>query len=60
MLDKTFSIVVNGVIVNSSGQFLVARRASNDDHEAGMWTTPGGTLEAQGEVHNVIEETLRR
>lgn len=59
-VNKIFNVIVNGVIVNSKNQILIARRASDDDHEAGMWTTPGGKLEVNGEVHNVIEETLKR
>lgn len=55
-----FSVVVNGVIINDDGKALIARRASKDDHEPGMWTTPGGTLEVEGEAHNVIEGTLHR
>lgn len=58
--NKSFNIVVNGVIVNDENRILIAKRASDDDHEAGMWTTPGGTLEVIGEKHDVIEETLTR
>jgi len=58
--NKNFNVVVNGVIVDKKGRMLIARRASDDDHEAGMWTTPGGTLEVDGEEHGVIEETLSR
>jgi 8-oxo-dGTP diphosphatase len=59
-LNKDFNIVVNGVIYNEKGQLLLARRSSKDDHEAGMWTTPGGTLEVNGENFQIIEETLQR
>jgi len=59
-INKSFNIVVNGVILNKKKQILIARRSSEDDHEAGMWTTPGGTLEIDGEEHGVIEKALRR
>jgi 8-oxo-dGTP diphosphatase len=55
-----FNIVVNGVIFNEQDQVLIAKRASNDDHEPGMWTTPGGTLESTGEAFSIIEKTLKR
>jgi 8-oxo-dGTP diphosphatase len=55
-----YSVVVNGVILNDTGKVLIAQRANKDDHEPGMWTTPGGTLEAIGEEFGVLEDTLKR
>ncbi len=55
-----YNIVVNGVIFNNEGKILIAQRASKDDHEPGMWTTPGGTVEDGDEEFNIVEATLQR
>lgn len=55
-----FSVVVNGVVIDKNGKAIIAKRAAKDDHEPGKWTTPGGTMEADGEVYDAVGSTLRR
>ncbi len=58
--DKTHLILVNAV-VEKDGQILISQRSLEETHMPGKWTIPGGKIErTQGDVWNIIEETLKR
>lgn len=59
-VDKTHLVLVNAV-VEKEGKILVSQRSFEETHEPGKWTIPGGKVErTQGDVWNVIEETLAK
>ncbi len=49
--------VAVGVIVNSLGDILIARRAS-DAHQGGLWEFPGGKVEAGEGVREALAREL--
>jgi 8-oxo-dGTP pyrophosphatase MutT (NUDIX family) len=58
--SKVHSVIVNGVIF-SGDKVLVSQRSTEEDHEPGKWTIPGGKIEGtEGDVFNIIEKTLAR
>ncbi|PIR25789.1 MAG: hypothetical protein COV41_02675 [Candidatus Brennerbacteria bacterium CG11_big_fil_rev_8_21_14_0_20_43_10] len=58
--DKTHLVLVNA-IVEKDGKILVSQRSWEETHEPGKWTIPGGKVErTEGNVWNVIEETLKK
>lgn len=62
-------VVITGIIVKG-GKYLITRRSPNKKRFPGMWTVPGGKLEADDYLklpkdteyywYNVLERTLRR
>lgn len=62
-------VVITAIIVKN-GKYLITRRDKNKKRFAGMWTVPGGRLEAKDYLelprdtehywYNVLERTLRR
>jgi 8-oxo-dGTP diphosphatase len=58
--DKTHLILVNAV-VEKDGKILVSQRSFEETHQPGSWTVPGGKVErTEGNVWNIIEETLKK
>ncbi len=58
--DKTHLILVNA-IVEKDDKILISQRSMEETHEPGRWTIPGGKVErTEGDVWNVIEETLSK
>lgn len=53
-----FKVIVKGW-VKKDGKYLLAKRGNTEAHHAGVWSLPGGNIDA-GEVDHVIEETLKR
>ncbi len=63
MLNRNYSILVNGVIYNDDGKILISQRAFSEKHAAGKWTIPGGKVEndtRNTEIFNILEKTLKR
>lgn len=57
---KLHSVIVNAVIFNGD-KVLVSQRSLEEAHEPGKWTIPGGKVErTEGDVFNIIEDTLAR
>lgn len=50
-----FEVVITAIVVKD-GKFLVTRRTLTNKRFPGMWTVPGGKLE----TNNVLEQVLRR
>jgi 8-oxo-dGTP diphosphatase len=58
--NKTHLVLVNAV-VEKDGKILVSQRSFEETHQPGSWTVPGGKVEkTQGDVWNIIEETLKK
>ncbi|MDD4662072.1 MAG: NUDIX domain-containing protein [Candidatus Pacebacteria bacterium] len=54
------SIIANALIVKDR-KILISQRGSNEKHDPLKWTIPGGKVEqTQGNVWNILEETLKR
>ena len=72
MVDKNLNhyVVVTGIIVNSEGKYLIAKRADWEKAFPGRWTVPGGKLEVLDYVlkkkdtehhwYNVCEDLLKK
>ncbi len=70
MSANTLHEVAITAIVVREGKYLIARRSANKKRFPGMWTVPGGKLEANDYLalpkdtehywYNVLERTLRR
>jgi 8-oxo-dGTP pyrophosphatase MutT (NUDIX family) len=72
MYDKNQAhyIAVTGILLNSSGKFLIVKRAEWEKAFPGRWTVPGGKLEVLDYAlknkdtsqhwYNVFENTLKR
>ena len=68
--NKSHYVVVTGIVVNSEGKYLIAKRAEWEKAFPGKWTVPGGKLEVLDYVlkkkdtgdywYNVLENLLRR
>ncbi len=59
-INKTHLILVNAV-VEKDGKILVSQRSWGETHQPGSWTIPGGKVErTEGNVWNIIEETLKK
>jgi 8-oxo-dGTP diphosphatase len=56
-MSKIVQVAV-GVIKNSLGQILIAKRA-NDVHQGGLWEFPGGKVEAGESVLSALARELR-
>ena len=50
--------VAVGVIVNTSGQILITRRAA-DSHQGGLWEFPGGKVEPGELLATALDRELR-
>ena len=59
MADQ-FTITTVAVVYNDLGQFLITKRSSNEDHQPGIYSYPGGKLEYTGEEFDVLEENLKK
>jgi len=71
-VDKNLAhyIVVTGIIVDSEGKFLIAKRAEWEKAFPGRWTVPGGKLEVLDYVlrkkdtphhwYNVLDNLLKK
>lgn len=72
MVDKNLVhyVSVTGILVNSDGKFLIARRADWEKAFPGRWTVPGGKLEVLDYAlkekdtphhwYNIFENLLKR
>src|SRR5690554_1333269 len=57
---KLHSVIVNAVIFDGD-KVLVSQRSFEEAHEPGKWTIPGGKIDrTEGDVFNIIEDTLAR
>ena|GEM_PF-214519 len=67
--DK-FEVVITAIIVNSEGKYLITRRSKQKRRFPGMWTVPGGHLDAhdfslfpketEHYWYNILEKALKR
>ena len=68
--NQAHYVAVTGILVNSDGKFLIAKRAEWEKAFPGKWTVPGGKLEVleyalktkdtSSHWYNVLENSLRR
>lgn len=68
-MDNKHNISVTGIIIKD-GKYLITKRALTKKAFPGMWTVPGGNLEADDYInerkdtgshwYNILEKTLRR
>ena len=68
--NQAHYVVVTGILVNSDGKFLIAKRAEWEKAFPGKWTVPGGKLEVleyalkqkdtSSHWYNVLENSLKR
>jgi ADP-ribose pyrophosphatase YjhB (NUDIX family) len=57
---KLHLILVNAVVIKGN-KVLISQRSSNEVHEPGKWTIPGGKVEkTPGNIWNIVEESLKR
>lgn len=59
-MKKLYSVIVNSVIVNSEGKVLIAQRSTEEGHEGGKWSIPGGKIESNGEEHDVLLKNIKK
>ena len=52
-------IIFAGGFVFKSGKLLVAQRSMDEGHLPGYWAVPGGKVELETEVWNIIEKTVQ-
>jgi 8-oxo-dGTP diphosphatase len=61
MSEDRVEYVVNAeAAIYRDGEYLLARRAEQEDHAAGTWSLVGGKVEGVAEAENVLERTVRR
>jgi 8-oxo-dGTP pyrophosphatase MutT (NUDIX family) len=60
MSAELYKVVVAAVIRDEAGRFLLARRRNDDSNLPGMWSTPGGHVEASSHTADVLESNLIR
>jgi 8-oxo-dGTP diphosphatase len=61
MTDDRIEHVVNvEAAIYRDGEYLLARRAEQEDHAAGTWSLVGGKVEGIAEAEDVLERTVRR
>ncbi|WP_440005986.1 NUDIX domain-containing protein [Halomicrococcus sp. SG-WS-1] len=58
-MNQRYVVNVEAAVVRD-GEFLVARRAENEDHAAGTLSFVGGTVEGIEEAEDALERTARR
>jgi ADP-ribose pyrophosphatase YjhB (NUDIX family) len=54
-----YAVNVEAAILKN-GQYLMIVRGEQESHAPGVLTLVGGKVESAGDVHNILEETLRR
>lgn len=54
-----YIVCVEGVVVKEN-QFLIIRRGPGEEHLPGILALPGGGLEGEGDIPEVVEENLKR
>lgn len=59
-MKNFYSVIVNGVIVNSEGKILIAERSPEEGHEGGKWSILGGKIESIGEEHDVLLKNIKK
>jgi ADP-ribose pyrophosphatase YjhB (NUDIX family) len=59
-MKKFYSVIVNSVIVNNEGKALIAQRSTEEGHEGGKWSIPGGKIESTGEEHDVLLKNIKK
>jgi len=59
-MKQFYSVIVNGVIVNSDDKILISQRSFEEGHEGGKWSIPGGKIETIGEEHNVFLKNIKK
>lgn len=52
-------IIFAGGFVFKNGRLLVAQRSMDEGHLPGYWAVPGGKVELDSEVWNIIEKTVQ-
>jgi 8-oxo-dGTP pyrophosphatase MutT (NUDIX family) len=52
-------IIFAGGFVFKEGKLLVAQRSMDEGHLPGYWAVPGGKVELEAEVWNIIEKTVQ-
>jgi ADP-ribose pyrophosphatase YjhB (NUDIX family) len=58
-MNERYVVNVQAAIARD-GEFLLARRAENEDHGAGTMALVGGTVEGMSEAEDALERTVRR
>ncbi|MBI4836651.1 MAG: NUDIX domain-containing protein [Candidatus Abawacabacteria bacterium] len=63
-------VAITAIIINEEGKYLITKRAMSKKRFPGMWTVPGGKLEAKDYLelpkdtefywYNVLERVLKR
>lgn len=57
-IDKSVVHVAVGVVEDSNGRLLIARRADSA-HQGGLWEFPGGKVEAKETVRQALARELK-
>lgn len=58
--NANFFIVAVKAWVKKSDKYLLARRGLNEIHMPGVWSLPGGKVENDGEIVDVLQKTLKK
>lgn len=58
--NANFFIVAVKAWVKKGDKYLLARRGLNEIHMPGVWSLPGGKVENEGEVVDVMQATLKK
>ncbi len=57
--QKKYSVVVNALVVKDK-KILLAKRSMEEKHVPGLWSPPGGKLEATGVSWGALQKTAKR
>lgn len=58
--NQTHILLINALVIKD-GKILVGQRSYEESHQPGRWSIPGGKVDrTNGDVENIVEETLRR
>jgi len=59
-MKPLYKVITSVVIFNNEGHFLLQRRSLDEDVLPGYWGVPGGKVECEGSVNNVLESEVKR
>lgn len=58
-MSSTLHKVIVKAWVEKDGKYLLAQRGSTEKHHAGVWSLPGGNVDAEV-TNDIIEQTVQR